>query len=181
MMIDAQQSALLLIDVQHKLLGGIHEKDQFVDNCRWMLEVAKLMDIPTLASEQYPQGVGPTTETLRALVPEDNFYGKTHFSCVQAPEVYPQIEKLDRPQMVLCGMEAHVCILQTALDLKGKGYQVFVVADAISARNPQDTELAIDRMKEEGIKIVSREMVAFEWLKRADAPQFKAFSKGFLQ
>jgi len=181
MMIDAKRSALLLIDVQEKLLPGIHEKERFVDNCRWLLEVGKLMEVPTLASEQYPQGVGPTTEVLRSLLPESSFFGKTHFSCVQAPDVYPEIEAIDREQWVLCGMEAHVCVLQTALDLKARGKQVFVVADAISARSAVDTELAIARLREEGIRIVSREMVAFEWLQRADAPQFKAFSKGYLQ
>ncbi|MCV6590837.1 MAG: hydrolase [Marinobacterium sp.] len=181
MMIDAQRSALLLIDVQEKLLPGIHDKERFVDNCRWLLEVGHLMEIPTLASEQYPQGVGPTTDSLRQLLPSDRFFGKTHFSCVQAPDVCPQIDAIDREQWVLCGMEAHVCVLQTALDLKARGCQVFVVADAISARSAQDTELAIARLREEGIRIVSREMVAFEWLKKADAPQFKAFSKSYLQ
>lgn len=181
MMIDAQHSALLLIDTQEKLLSGIHQREQFVDNCRWLLEVAQLVEIPILASEQYPQGVGPTTDVLRQHLNDDKVFGKTHFSCVQAPEVYPQLQKTDAKQWVLCGMEAHVCVLQTALDLHARGHQVFVVADAISSRRASDVELAITRMREEGIHIVSREMVAFEWLQRADTPQFKAFSKGFLQ
>ncbi|MBY4678328.1 hydrolase [Marinobacterium arenosum] len=181
MLIDAQRSALLLIDVQEKLLPGIHDREAFVENCRWLLDVAKLVDIPLLASEQYPQGVGPTTETLLERLPADKVFGKTHFSAVQAPEVGPQIEALDREQIVICGMEAHVCVLQTALDLRARGKQVFVVADAISSRSALDVELAIARMREEGIRIVSREMVAFEWIGRSDAKPFKAFSTGFLK
>jgi len=181
MLISAENSALLLIDVQEKLLPGVHNSEALTESCRWLIEMAKLMQVPVLASEQYPQGVGPTTGTLKELLPEACFTGKTVFSCADSEECMQQITAADREVIVICGMEAHVCVLQTALGLKEKGHKVFVVADAISARNPVDTEYAIERMREEGIRVVTREMVGFEWIRRSDAPEFRTFSKEFLQ
>ncbi len=181
MLIKKQRSALLVIDVQEKLLGGVHQNEQLVNNCRWLMQLAQLVEVPVLASEQYPQGVGPTTEVLRELLPASDFVGKTHFSCADAPDCMARIDTLGRDQIIICGMEAHVCVLQTALRLHQLGKSVYVVADAISARNPQDTEFAIARMRAEGVRIVTREMVGFEWLARSDAPQFKDFSQQFLR
>ncbi|OMH27133.1 hydrolase [Motiliproteus sp. MSK22-1] len=181
MLIDAQQSALLVIDVQEKLLPGVHQNEQLVNSCKWLMGVAKLMKIPTLGTEQYPRGVGPTTETLRELLPEEDFIAKTVFSCANSKDCSTRIDQLNRQQIVICGMEAHVCVLQTALELKDQGKDVFVVVDAISARNPTDTEFAIRRMDKAGIHLVTREMVGFEWIRRSDAPEFKDFSIRFLQ
>lgn len=181
MLLKAENSALLVIDVQSKLLPGVHENEALVRNCQWLIEVAQLVGVPVLGSEQYPQGVGHTIDSLRTLLPEGGYIGKTHFSCVDAPECGAAIEALDKETLVICGMEAHVCVLQTALRLQETGKRVYVVADAISARNPVDTEFAIARMREEGIKVVTREMVGFEWIRRSDAPQFKAFSMGYLR
>lgn len=181
MLIEANKSALLLIDVQEKLLPGVFDNEKLVANCKWLLGVAQLMDIPVMASEQYPQGVGPTVPVLRDMIPESDVIGKTHFSCADAPECSARIDELDREQVVICGMEAHVCVMQSALRLQAQGKQVYVVSDAISARNPVDTAAAIERMREEGIKMVTREMVGFEWIGRSDAPQFKEFSMNFLR
>ncbi|WP_299177857.1 hydrolase [uncultured Neptuniibacter sp.] len=181
MLIEAGKSALLLVDVQEKLLPGVFDNEKLVTNCQWLIGVAQLMDVPVLASEQYPQGVGPTVSTLREMLPETDFIGKTHFSCADAPECSERIDQLDREQIVICGMEAHVCVMQTALRLQAQGKQVYVVSDAISARNPNDTASAVERMREEGIKMVTREMVGFEWIGRSDAPQFKEFSMNFLR
>ena len=176
MLIEANKSALLVIDVQERLLPGVYENEKLVSNCKWLMEVAQLVDVPMLGSEQYPQGVGPTIGTLRDMLPADDFIAKTHFSCADSPECSQRIDAMGREQIVICGMEAHVCVLQSALRLQAQGKQVFVVSDAISARNPDDTAAAIARMREEGVKMVTREMVGFEWLARSDAPQFKEFS-----
>ncbi len=181
MLINAEKSALLVIDVQEKLLPGVFENEKLVANCGWLMGVAELMAVPVLGSEQYPQGVGPTVAALRDRLPESDFVGKTHFSCVDAESCNQRIEALDREQIVICGMEAHVCVLQTALRLLEQGKQVFVVEDAISARNPDDTAAAIARMREEGVKMVTKEMVGFEWIGRSDAPQFKDFSMNYLR
>lgn len=181
MLINSENSALLVIDVQAKLLPGVFENETLVKNCQWLIGVAQLMGVPVRGSEQYPQGVGPTIESLRTLLPDGSYVGKTHFSCVDAPDCNSQIEALDREVIVICGMEAHVCVLQTALRLLETGKTVYVVADAISARNPRDTEVALQRMRDEGVKIVTREMVGFEWIRRSDAPQFKRFSMDYLR
>ncbi len=181
MLIQSGNSALLVIDVQKKLLPGVYDHEALVENCQWLVEVAQLMGVPVIGSEQYPQGVGPTIESLRCLLPDGAYIGKTWFSCVDAPECHDKIEYLGKGVIILCGMEAHVCVLQTALRLLESGKTVYVVADAISARNPIDTEYAIQRMRDEGVKIVTREMVGFEWIRRSDAPQFKAFSTRYLR
>ncbi len=162
MLLDARRSALLIIDVQKKLLPGVHEQAQLVAGCRWLMGVARLLEVPTLASEQYPQGVGPTVAALRELLDDSAVVAKTHFSCADAPDCLAAIEALEREQIVIAGMEAHVCVLQTALRLQQAGKQVYVVEDAISARNPNDTRVAIERMARRGIEIVTREMVGFE-------------------
>lgn len=181
MLIDQNNSALLVIDVQTKLLGPVHESAALVRNCEWLIKLAQLLEVPVLATEQYPQGLGPTAPELRELLTEQQIYPKTVFSCLEADNCQQAFEQLDREQYILCGMEAHVCVLQTALGLQAEGKHVFVVADAISSRSPQDRDLAMERMAAAGISIVTKEMVGFEWVRRSDMPQFKTFSKEFLR
>lgn len=181
MLIDTQRSCLLVIDVQEKLVPAVQQAEQLIANCRWMIEVAQLMSVPVLASEQYPRGVGHTVDVLRELIPSTSISDKLLFSCADAPATQGDLQKIDRDQIVLVGMEAHVCVLQTAVRLQEQGKQVYVVADATSSRSNQDKDLAIARMRSEGIQIVSREMVGFEWLRRSDAEQFKTFGTRFLK
>jgi len=181
MLINSDHSCLLVVDIQEKLAPGIHQPEKLIENCRWLIKAAQLFDIPVMASEQYPRGVGPTVAPLRELISEDCIKDKLIFSCADSPECLEMIEQQKRNQIVIVGMESHVCVLQTALRLQELGKEVFVVADAISSRDPLDIELAIARMSKAGIHIVSREMVAFEWLRGSGAPQFKTFSKEFLQ
>ena len=181
MLINSKNSCLLVIDIQEKLAPGIHQPDKLIDNCLWLIKAAQLFDIPVMASEQYPRGVGPTVAPLRDLISEDLIQDKLIFACADSPECLEMIEKQQRDQVIIVGMESHVCVLQTALRLNELGKEVYVVADAISSRDPIDTELAIVRMSNAGIHIVSREMVAFEWVRGSGAPQFKTFSKEFLQ
>jgi len=181
MLINSDHSCLLVVDIQEKLAPGIHQPEKLIENCLWLIKAAQLFDIPVMASEQYPRGVGPTVAPLRALIPENCIEEKLIFSCADSAECLQMIEQQQRNQVVIVGMESHVCVLQTALRLNELGKEVFVVADAISSRDPLDIELAIARMSKAGIHIVSREMVAFEWLRGSGAPQFKTFSKEFLQ
>lgn len=181
MLIDRNASALLVIDVQERLLGPVHESAALVRNCEWLVKLAQLLDVPVVASEQYPQGLGPTTATLNDLLDSQQVHAKTAFSCLEADNCAQAFEELGREQFVLCGMEAHVCVLQTAFGLQAAGKQVYVVADAISSRSPQDRDLAIERMAAAGLHIVTKEMVGFEWVRRSDMPQFKTFSQKFLR
>ncbi len=181
MLLDRNRSVLLVIDVQAKLLPGVHEQERLVDNCQWLTRLAHLMEVPVIGSEQYPQGLGHTEKGLRDLVGADKLYAKTHFACIDDAEFGKAFRQLDRKQAILCGMESQACVLQSALRLLEENYEVFVVADAISARNPFDTEIALRRMEKEGVKLITREAVAFEWLRQSDDPRFKTFSMEFLR
>jgi nicotinamidase-related amidase len=179
-LIDRDSSSLLLIDVQDRLLGTIYEWQRLLDQLVWLVSVAKKLHVPVLASEQYAKGLGPTHAALRNLLPESAVVDKLHFSCVAA-QCFDGMSGAERRQIVICGIESHVCVQQTALDLRRQGREVFVVADAVGSRNPGDRDLALARMRGHGIEIVSREMVVFEWLRRAGTDEFKAISTEFLR
>lgn len=179
-LIDADSSTLLIVDVQSRLLPAIHDGTTVLANCIWLVQVAQRLGVPIIASEQYPQGLGTTAPELAAVLPPDSVRTKVHFSCV-ADGCFDDVEVFQRPQIVIAGTEAHVCVLQTALDLATLGTQVFVVADAIGSRRAQDRELAIERFRQHDIELVSREMVAFEWLHRAGTDTFRAISREFIR
>lgn len=181
MLLNVAESALLVIDVQAKLLPGVQHSDELVDNCRWLVRLARLMEVPVMASEQYPKGLGPTEEGLRELIGAERFHAKACFSSIDEPSFAKEFKALDRRQAVICGMESQACVLQTALRLLEQGTQVYVVADAISARNAFDTEITLRRLEQAGAVPVTREMVGFEWVGRADTAIFKTFSKEFLR
>jgi nicotinamidase-related amidase len=181
MLLDAAKSCLLLVDVQEKLLPVIHEYQQLIDNCRWMLEVANLLNVPILAFEQYPKGLGPTAAALREILPPEAFTSKLHFSCAAEAPCLQKINALQRQQTVLIGIETHVCVLQTAISLKMQNKDVFVVADAVSNRDPKEAKLAFERMRHVGIHIISKEMALFEWARQAGTAEFKKLSETFLR
>jgi nicotinamidase-related amidase len=180
MLMNKDESCLVLVDVQEKFIPVIHEQQLLVANCQWLLKLAKELAVPTIASEQYPKGIGPTIPPLKALISPENFVIKAAFSCTTDAECQTKINASNKAQIILAGIEAHVCILQTAFGLKEQGKQVFVVADAISSRDRKDKELAIARMQTAGINIVSKEMVFFEWLHTSAHPRFKELSKKFI-
>jgi len=180
MLMHKEQSVLLVVDVQQRLLPAIHDWQRLLDNVRWLVGVARKLDVPVMASEQYPQGLGGTHPELAKLLAPDEIVSKLHFSCVAA-QCLDSLPAAGRPQVVVCGTEAHVCVLQTVLELQGQGKQVFAVADAVGSRDPENKALALERMHRHGIEVVSREMVAFEWLKQAGTPLFKEISTQFLR
>lgn len=180
MLIQAESSALLVVDVQGKLVPAIQDATRTVAAIRWLIAAARLNAIPLLFTEQYPEGLGKTLPCLLSAAPDAPTAGKTAFSCVAGGCVAHQSVQ-DRPQIIVCGIEAHVCVMQTVLELLEGGKQVFLVADAIGSRAESDKNLAIQRARESGAIIVSREMVLFEWLRDAKSAQFKASSKQLLQ
>jgi nicotinamidase-related amidase len=180
MLIDARDSALLVVDVQGKLVPAIAGWQNLLDQVVWMIRVARKLDIPVLACEQYPQGLGPTHPVVAAELPDGCIASKLHFSAVAG--ACHRLDQVGGPtQYVVCGMETHVCVLQTVMELLGSGRQVFVVEEAVGSRRESDKSLALARMREAGASIVSREMVAFEWLRRADSDVFREVSKAFLR
>jgi nicotinamidase-related amidase len=180
MLMNARESALLVVDVQERLLPHVHDWQRLLENVEWLAKVAQKLDVPVMASEQYPKGIGRTHAGVAALLPAGATVEKLHFSCVAAQCLAP-LAAYAKPQIVVCGIESHVCVLQTALDLKRQGKHVFIVADAVGSRSPADKALALERMRGHGITIVSREMVAFEWLHAAGTPVFKEVSRDFLR
>ena len=181
MLISAARSCLLIVDVQERLVPAIHEHEKLVAHCAWLMEVAAQLDVPVLMSEQYPRGLGPTLPVLRSMMPKHAIMEKVHFSCGASPECRSRIDAVGRSQFVVAGVEAHICVLQTCLDLLELGKEVFLVADAVSSRDPRNAELALQRMGRAGVEIVCREMVLFEWAHRAGTAQFRELSARFLR
>ena len=181
MLMRAETSCLLVVDFQERLMPAIHDAERVMANGAWLIQIAQRLGVPVLASEQYPQGLGHTVAPIRNLLPAEAFMEKVHFSCAADRDCMRRIDALEREQIVVIGSEAHVCVLQTALGLRAVGKEVYLVADAVSSRSARDVELAVARMRAEGVRIVSREMVAFEWLHQAATDTFRAISREFLR
>jgi nicotinamidase-related amidase len=180
MLLKRNLSSLLLIDVQEKLTPLVKNSDELVNNCKWLMNIASELDVPILVSEQYTKGLGKTVEPLRTLVPGEIEVDKLHFSCYKDAAFLKLWGNLNKKQAVIAGIETHVCVLQTALDLLSAGVEVYVVVDAVSSRHSFDNQYALERMRAEGVQLVTREMVFFEWLEQAGTSVFKALSKAFL-
>jgi nicotinamidase-related amidase len=173
-MLEKDRSALLLIDVQDRLFPHIHECGNMLVRIDLLLSAANLMKIPVLATEQYPKGLGKTIDKISNAFPNLQPLEKVDFSCLPAPGFKNRLAALQRRQIVLTGIETHVCVTQTALDLIAHGEEVFVVADATGSRRLLDAETALRRLDRAGARIVTAESVVFEWLRRAGTDEFKA-------
>lgn len=180
MLMNARDSALLVVDVQERLLPHIHDWQRLLENVEWLVRVAQKTGVPVMATEQYPKGIGHTHAEIAALLPAGSVGEKMHFSCV-AGRCLNALPGHERRQMVVCGIESHVCVLQTVLDLRQHGKEVYVVDDSVGSRNPADKALALERMRGSGAVVVSREMVAFEWLHEAGTPLFREVSRQFIK
>ena len=187
-MMNADSSQLLLIDIQERLAPATLDGARVVERAGILLDAAALLGVPYTVSEQYPRGLGPTVAAVREKADPERIFDKVHFSC-QADDRLAAVlaetgaetgagtgAETGRRDTILCGMEAHVCVLQTALDLAEAGYRVHVVADAVTSRTAENRDLAVERMRAAGIGIVSTEMVLFEWLRTAGHPEFRAVS-----
>lgn len=180
MLIDAQRSLLLLIDLQERLAPAIDQMEQVAHNSLWLLRLAQRLSVPVAATVQYPRGLGAMLPELAAHLVPGTIVEKIHFSAV-ADGCLAQLAEMGRPQIILAGTEAHVCVLQTAIDLRSMGKEVFVVADAVGSRRAENRLLALERLRQEGCRIVSREMVAYEWLHRAGTELFREINRDFLR
>jgi nicotinamidase-related amidase len=174
-------SQLLFIDIQSKLAAVMPQEPlgAMVKNCTILAAAAKQLHVPILLTEQYPKGLGATVPEILACLtdlPETKPIAKTAFSCLREPAFKRQLTR-DHSQIIIAGMEAHICVVQTAMDLLDQGKQVFVVEDAVISRNPANKANAIARMREAGCIVSNTESVVFEWLGGADAEAFKAISQ----
>lgn len=177
MLASRRRAQLLIIDVQERLAPHVARHTDIIANCGRLIRYASRLGVPMTLTEHYPKGLGETVAQLRSAAgPDATRLKKIAFSCLNDATIAARLRKHrehGRSQMVVAGMEAHVCVGQTVLDLLGDGFEVLVVADAIGSRSADVRQLALDRMARGGAQIVSHEMVAFEWLERGDAPEFK--------
>ncbi len=178
MLLDASKSSLLLIDIQERLLPAMAEPERVVAKSTILLKAAQELSLPVTISEQYPKGLGHTVSALAtntAVVKE-----KLSFSCWRDDSLkqhFISLHERGRPLVIVAGIEAHVCVLQTCIDLANAGFGVFAVSDAMSSRKPESAALAFERMRAAGVEVVNTEMVVFELLERAGTAAFKQLSQ----
>jgi nicotinamidase-related amidase len=171
----AADTGLLVIDVQEKLMAKIPAAGALVRNIAFLIDSARVLGMPVFATEQYPKGLGPTVAPLVPRLPERP--DKVVFSCCAVPAVVDGLRRDARPKVVLAGIETHVCVQQTALDLLALDFQVFIAADAVASRHAVDHDRALHRLEQSGAVITTSEAAAFEWIGGAGAPQFKEISR----
>ena len=174
MLLTAESAALLLIDLQERLMPAIHDSEVVVARAVRLAEAARLLEVPIRATEQYPVGLGPTVPPLAAY--PQAVLTKTTFSATAAPG-FDELLPAGVSQIVVAGCEAHVCVLQTVLGLLPRGHRVLLAADAVGSRDPDDRAAAIARAGRHGAEIVTSEMVLFEWLRDAQHPKFREVQK----
>ena len=180
MLLDAARSQLLIVDVQERLLPAMHDGDAMVESCVVLMHAAQELGLPTTISEQYRKGLGATVARLEHIRGAAPVMEKMHFSCAADPAIAKHIGDLagaGRSQIVIAGIESHVCVLQSALGFKAQGHEVFVVADAVTSRRPESLAVALGRLRADGVSVVNTEMAVFEWLHIAGTPTFKALSR----
>ncbi len=171
----ATDTALLVVDVQEKLIALIPERDEVIQNIAFLIDAAQLLELPILATEQYPKGLGGTVSELADKLPQRS--EKMSFSCAAVPDVAEQLRRNACPKILIVGIETHVCIQQTALEFRAQGTEVFVSVDAVASRYARDHEVALRRMETAGVVLTTSEAAVFEWTGGADCPQFKGISR----
>lgn len=180
MLCTAKESCLLIIDIQERLINSMPQRvyNRVATRSALLIQIARLLDIPCIASLQYPQGLGPMDPTLEQLLAEDTVrINKTRFSCAGVEAFDQALTGTGSRQVCLVGMEAHICVLQTALDLKDKGYEVFVVEDAVCSNKREAYENTGTCLRQAGIRMPLAESVIFEWLRDAGHEHFKTISQ----
>jgi nicotinamidase-related amidase len=176
-MLELDKCALVVIDIQEKLAQLMYRKEALLENAQKLIRGVQILDVPIIVTEQYPKGLGPTIREIAALFPDFKPLPKVAFSCCGDEGFQRELLAVDRRQVLICGIETHVCVYQTAVDLLASGYEVEVVADVVSSRTAENREVALQRMRDEGAGITSTEMALFDLMKVAEGPKFKEVSK----
>lgn len=174
--LEKHRISLVVIDIQERFRGLIHSQEQVLRNTSRLIRAFRELDLPVLVTEHYSRGLGVTMPEIRTLLPGTNVLEKISFSCDGDRGFRSAVDALNRDQIVLCGIEAHVCVYQTARDLMDRGNQVAIAADAVSSRNAADREIALRHMQRIGVQVMNVEMILFEILREAKTPDFKAIA-----
>ncbi len=174
MLLDANDSLLVLVDLQGSLMDKVIETERVVAVTKKLVSVARELGVPIIVTEHYPEGLQPTVpEVVEHLGADYEPLLKRIFSCWGADNFRRAVEESGRRTLVLVGIETHICVQQTALECVEAGYHVFVLADGVGARSRLDHDVALERMRAAGVQLVTWEMVTYEWMRRADTPEFK--------
>jgi len=173
-MLEPSHTILVVVDVQEKLAQAMHNKEQLYANLQRVVQGARILEIPILWMEQNPRGLGPTIPQIAQFLPDSQPMSKLCFSCCGSEEFVQALAASQRNQVLLVGIEAHVCIYQTAVDLLGRGYHVEVVTDAVSSRSAENRQIGLEKIRDAGAAWTSVETALFELLKVAEGPKFKA-------
>lgn len=176
-MLRTDQAVLVVIDVQDKLVGVMHRPETLLANIQKIIKGTQILEIPILWTEQYPEGLGPTVPPIAGLLSGIEPISKRSFSCAASERFMRALKATKRKQVLLAGIESHVCVYQTAVDLLGLGYEVQVVADAVSSRSVQDRHIALTKMNDAGASLTSTEIALFELLRVAEGPKFREILK----
>ena len=173
--LEAEKCALVVIDMQEKLVPPVFNKEQMIRNSALLIRLAKILNIPTLLTTQYAKGLGNTVPELRSLLDGVEEIDKVEFSCFGKDVFCSAVKALpgNRNTMLLCGMEAHICVMQTALGALDQGYLVHVASDALGSRTESNWKVGIERMRDAGCVISSTEMMMYELLRRSGSAAFK--------
>ena len=172
-LLSKEGATLIIIDIQEKLFPHIHKREEVSENVRRLIKFARIMGIPIVLTEQYPKGLGPTIREIKELIPRVKPIEKVEFSCLLSSAFRERLSELHARSLVLTGIEAHICVAQTAIEALTEGYRVYVVSDAVSSRRREDKTVAIERMRQHGAVIVTGEMLMYEILRKAGTPEFK--------
>ncbi|MGW8315698.1 MAG: hydrolase [Bacteroidales bacterium] len=167
----------LIIDMQERLFPHMHGRDALLKKCLMLIEGLKILGVPLTYTEQYPKGLGPTLEPVREALSPLTRIEKAAFSCCDEPSFQQVMERSGRKIWIIAGIEAHVCVLQTVIDLREAGFLPVVVADATSSRNPEDQSVAMDRFRQEGAIVTTCESILFELARISGTQEFKSISK----
>ncbi|MHC4206926.1 MAG: hydrolase [Planctomycetota bacterium] len=176
-MLEIQQCCLTVVDVQGKLAQIMHGREALFKNVQILVKAAKILDIPILWCQQVPDALGPTIPEIAQLLEGDEPINKAAFSCCGEEKFNAKLKELARKQVLLCGIETHVCIYQTAVDLLRQDFHVEVIADAVSSRALENKQIALNRLAAEGAKVTCTETILFELLKTAEHPEFRQIAR----
>lgn len=173
MLIKPDQSCLIVIDMQERLVPAMQAPARTIKNTKLLIKTATRLSIPVMLTEQYPTGLGRTVPDIKTAAEDLPVYEKVHFACMEDEQFAKAFRALNRKQAIITGMEAHICVMQTAAKLMDEGFEVFVVTDATSSRTLESEKACLDRLQAIGAGIVTTEMVVFEWLGQAGTQAFK--------
>jgi len=172
-----ENSVGLVIDIQERLVPAMEENEVLVENCSKLIEGLHILGLPLLVTQQYTKGLGETIDEIKSLIPDFQYIEKKDFSCLGEPVFAEKLALSGARNVIICGIESHVCVLQTAIDLKEAGYNPVVVFDCVSSRSFDNVDLAAERFRYEGIMMTSMESILFELTRSAGASEFKEISK----